>query len=88
MAKLTRCRASRLIATSRKRKLRELYAVADCDGPIPLNWVIDVDHPPPPAPSPVEVLFLENNDITKSVPDKILNTNFASSTLALLISFE
>lgn len=75
-----------MIATSRKRKLRELYAVADCDGPIPLNWVVvDVDHPPPPpAPSPAEALFLEHNDISQSVTNKLLNANSASFPVALL----
>lgn len=77
-----------MIATSRKRKLRELYAVAECDGPIPLNWVvIDIDHPPPPpAPSPAETLFLEHNDILQSVPNEILNANIASFPLAVLTS--
>jgi chromatin modification-related protein VID21 len=75
-----------LIATSRKRKLRELYAVADCDGPIPPNWVVvDIDHPPPaPAPSPAETQFLEKNDILQSVPNGIRIATSAPSSLALL----
>lgn len=75
-----------MIATSRKRKLRELYAVAECNGPIPLNWVVlDIDNPPPPpAPSPQEAIFLEHNDILQSVPNEILNANIPSSPFPLL----
>lgn len=54
--------ASSLIERSRKRKLRELYAVATCDGPIPLPAFLDLNAPIKDA-TPAERAFLTLNDI-------------------------
>jgi hypothetical protein len=48
------------IVTSRKRKLREFFAVCDNDGPIPQINLSNVDAPPTNA---AEVHFLEVTDI-------------------------
>jgi chromatin modification-related protein VID21 len=52
------------IVTSRKRKLREFFAVCDNDGPIPQ---IKYSHPDAPATSIAENRFLEVTDILKYV---------------------
>ena len=63
-----RCRQTVL---SRKRKLRELYAVASAPGPIPDR--ADVDHDDVTLISADETAFLDANDILKSVqPSSII----------------
>jgi hypothetical protein len=52
------------IVTSRKRKLREFFAVCDNEGPIPQ---IKYQHPDAPASSIAENRFLEVTDILKYV---------------------
>ncbi|KFY38824.1 hypothetical protein V494_04192, partial [Pseudogymnoascus sp. VKM F-4513 (FW-928)] len=54
------------IERSRKRKLRELYAVATCDGPIPLPAFLDLDAPLKDA-TPGERNFLNLNDIREGL---------------------
>ncbi|OBT98375.1 chromatin modification- protein VID21 [Pseudogymnoascus verrucosus] len=55
-----------LIERSRKRKLRELYAVATCDGPIPLPAFLDLNAPISEA-TPAERAFLTLNDIKEGL---------------------
>ena len=52
------------IVTSRKRKLREFFAVCDNDGPIPQINLSNVDAPPTNA---AEAHFLEVTDILQYV---------------------
>jgi chromatin modification-related protein VID21 len=52
------------IVTSRKRKLREFFAVCDNDGPIPQINLSNVDAPPTNA---AEAYFLEVTDILQYV---------------------
>jgi chromatin modification-related protein VID21 len=52
------------IVTSRKRKLREFFAVCDNEGPVPQ---IKYRHPDAPATSIAENRFLEVTDILKYV---------------------
>ena len=52
------------IVTSRKRKLREFFAVCDNDGPIPQLNLSNVDAPPANA---AEAHFLEVTDILQYV---------------------
>jgi hypothetical protein len=52
------------IITSRKRKLREFFAVCDNDGPIPQINLSNIDAPPTNA---VEAKFLEVTDILQYV---------------------
>ncbi|KFY10629.1 hypothetical protein V491_07564, partial [Pseudogymnoascus sp. VKM F-3775] len=56
------------IERSRKRKLRELYAVATCDGPIPLPAFLDLDAPISEA-TPAERKFLSLNDIKEGLQE-------------------
>ncbi|OBT70396.1 hypothetical protein VE03_00156 [Pseudogymnoascus sp. 23342-1-I1] len=56
------------IERSRKRKLRELYAVATCDGPIPLPAFLDLDAPLRDA-LPAERAFLTLNDIKEGLQE-------------------
>ncbi|OBT80600.1 hypothetical protein VF21_00446 [Pseudogymnoascus sp. 05NY08] len=55
-----------IIERSRKRKLRELYAVATCDGPIPLPAFLDLNAPISEA-TPQERAFLTLNDIKEGL---------------------
>ncbi|ELR01960.1 hypothetical protein GMDG_05133 [Pseudogymnoascus destructans 20631-21] len=55
-----------IIERSRKRKLRELYAVATCDGPIPLPAFLDLNAPISEA-TPAERAFLSLNDIKEGL---------------------
>lgn len=59
MGMLTGCSA---IVTSRKRKLRELFAVATGGETIPRDGF---QNPDATEPTPAELVFLQANDITQ-----------------------
>jgi hypothetical protein len=54
-----------VIVTSRKRKLREFFAVCDNEGPLPQ---IDLTNPDAPPTTLAETRFLEVSDILQYVP--------------------
>jgi hypothetical protein len=59
------------IVTSRKRKLREFFAVCDNDGPIPQLNFSNIDAPPT---NTAEAHFLEVTDILQYVALPICGT--------------
>ncbi|TVY37095.1 Chromatin modification-related protein [Lachnellula occidentalis] len=66
-ARLLRSKRTELskIVTSRKRKLREFYAVCDSEGPVPQTTLTNNDAPPP---TPAEKHFLDVCDISLNRP--------------------
>lgn len=58
------------IVASRKRKLREFFAVCDTEGPLPQITYLDVDAPPTSA---AEAHFLDVCDILQYVAPTCVN---------------